>query len=98
MKITDCARCADLAGARGPPGSVGGAPILTGRGWGGWGACREVINLVGDAVEGRSFFMLALRPIDAKKPPPIDFEELESDATDESKANVREERFRIPTP
>ena len=66
---------------------------------GGWGACCEGINLVGVAEgKGRSYFMLALQPIDAKKPLPRDLEDAESNTTEELRAKVHEVCFWMPTP
>jgi hypothetical protein len=49
----------------------------------------------------RSFLILALRPMEAKKPLPRDLAELAGDAKprlEESVVKLRDGRFRIPTP
>lgn len=77
--ITLCARCIRPGGARGPPGSAGWAVICTGRGVGMACCCRLLRSFGPDDdapfplpidLSVGSRFMLALRPIDAKNPPP----------------------------
>ena len=80
--MTLCARWMRFGGARGPPGRAGWAVSWTGRGVGSvcwWrfersfapGEEEEVVDPFAMDLSVPSRFMLAFRPIEAKKPPPL---------------------------